>query len=68
MFKTSQDAKAMGVFYTSAIRFFGARTVLKEAGFWGIGEDLASESEKNTRWWLSHVAALSLLHWASSVQ
>lgn len=58
----------MRVFYTSAIMFFGARAVPKEAGFWGVGEDLAGEREKTTRWWFSHVAVLSLLHWASSMQ
>lgn len=30
----------MGVFYSSAIRFFGARAVPKEAEFWVVGEDL----------------------------
>lgn len=36
----------MGVFYSSAIRFFDARAAPKEAGFFGGGGDLVGESEK----------------------
>lgn len=35
----------MGVFYTSVVRFFGARAVPKD-GFWQDGGDFAGGSEK----------------------